>query len=295
MQLATRTCLLLLIIVMEGFSQTRDTAAVYGTVTDSQSAAVPGAAVTLTNVETGHVRMAEANESGAFSFPLVQVGLYKVSVERSGFQIYVKTGILLRANDNVKVDVELAVGDVRQQVTVVESGIAQVETRSATLSHVVESKRVVELPLNGRNPADLTLLAPGVAPAYGTNNGDGGPGWILVPPGQKTLTVNGSRNSSVRFTLDGGEHMDPLVYSNLPFPFPEAVQEFSMQSSNMTPEVGASSAGSVNVITKSGTNELHGSGFWFVRNTALNATDFFSRQQDNLKRNQFGFTLGGPS
>lgn len=293
MQLVKRMMLLSLILAMAGFSQTRDTASVYGTVTDSQAAVIPGAVVTLTNIDTGLVRTTEANDSGAFSFPLVQVGSYKVAVERPGFQVYVTTGILVRANDNIKVDVTLAVGDVRQQVTV-EAGIAQVETRSATLGQVIESKRVVELPLNGRNPADLVLLAPGVAPAYGSNTGDGGPGWILVPPGQKTLTVNGSRNSSVRFTLDGGEHMDPLVNSNLPFPFPEAVQEFSAQTSNMTPEMGASSAGTVNVVTKSGTNELHGSAFWFVRNTALNATDFFSQQQDNLKRNQFGFTLGGP-
>jgi hypothetical protein len=293
MQLAKRIFLLALVLAMAGFSQTRDSASVYGTVTDSQAAIIPGAAVTLTNPATGITRTAEANQSGAFTFSLVPVGIYRLSVERSGFQAYVKTGILLRANDNIQVDVLLAVGDVQQQVTV-EAGLAQVETRSATLGQVIDSKRVVELPLNGRNPADLVLLAPGVAPAYGSNNGDGGPGWILVPPGQKTLTVNGSRNSSVRFTLDGGEHMDPLVYSNLPFPFPEAVQEFSAQTSNMTPEMGASSAGTVNVVTKSGTNQLHGSGFWFVRNTEFNATDFFSRQRDELKRNQFGFTLGGP-
>jgi len=282
-----------LIPATAALSQMRDTASVYGTVTDSQLAVIPLAEVTLTNDETGFRRTAVANEAGAFTFPLVPVGTYSLSAARDGFQTYRKTGILLRANDNVRVDVLLEVGDVQQQVTVV-ADLAQVETRSDTLGQVVESKRIVDLPLNGRNPADLTLLSPGVAPAWGSNTGDGGPGWILVPPGQKTLTVNGSRNSSVRFTLDGGEHLDPLVYSNLPFPFPEAAQEFSVQTSNMTPEMGASSAGVVNVVTKSGGNELHGSGFWFVRNTALNATNFFSHQQDDLKRNQMGFTLGGP-
>ncbi|MEW5980467.1 MAG: carboxypeptidase regulatory-like domain-containing protein [Acidobacteriota bacterium] len=291
--LVVEAFLLSLMAAAAGFAQTRDTASVFGTVTDAQVAVIPGATVTLTNIATGLVRTAESNESGDFLFPLVPVGSYKLSAEKSGFKTYVKTGILTRANDNVKVNISMELGEVQQHITV-EAGIAQVETRSPTLGQVVESKRVVELPLNGRNPADLTLLAPGVAPAWGSNTGDGGPGWILVPPGQKTLSVNGSRNSSVRFTLDGGEHLDPLVNSNLPFPFPEAVEEFSVQSSNMTPEMGASSAGSVNIVTKSGTNNLHGSGFWFVRNTALNATNFFSHQEDDLKRNQMGFTLGGP-
>src|SRR5262249_22568590 len=106
--------------------------------------------------------------------------------------------------------------------------------------------------------------------------------------------VDGSRNNNLRYTLDGGEHMDSLRNFNLPFPFPDALQEFSVQTSNMSPEHGISSAGAVNVGTKSGTNQIHGDVFWFVRNTALNATNFFSKQQDNLKRNQAGFTLGGP-
>ena len=282
-----------LMLAAAAFCQTRDTASVYGSVSDSQAALIPAATVVLTNLETGLVRTTPTSDSGTFSFSLVPVGTYKLTADKSGFQNYLTTGLVLRANDNVKVDVVLKVGDTMQQVTVVADA-AQVEARSATLGQVVDSTRVVELPLNGRNAADLTLLSPGVAPALGSNDGNGSVGWILVPPGIKSLSVNGSRNTSVRFTLDGGEHMDPLVYSNLPFPFPEAVEEFSIQSSNMTPEMGASSGGSVNVVTKSGTNELHGSGFWFVRNTAMNATNFFSHQQDDLKRNQMGFTLGGP-
>ena len=292
-QLLVRLWVLSLMAALTGLSQTRDTASVYGTVTDTQAALVPGAAVALTNVGTGLVRNGETNESGAFTFTLVPVGTYTISVARPGFQTYNKTGVVIRANDNVRLDAVLTIGDVQQQVTVV-ADIAQVDTRSATLGQVVESKRVVDLPLNGRNPADLTLLSPGVVPAWGSNDGSSGFTDFLRPKGQKLLTVNGSRNNNLRFTLDGGEHMDPLMNSNLPFPFPEAVQEFSVQTSNMTPEMAGSSAGAVNIVTKSGTNELHGSGFWFVRNTALNATDFFSHQQDDLKRNQMGFTLGGP-
>src|SRR4029434_10239136 len=112
--------------------------------------------------------------------------------------------------------------------------------------------------------------------------------------GQKEITVNGSRNNNLRFTLDGGTNMDDLVNENLDFPFPDAVQEFSAQTSNMGVEMGGLSGGALNVLTKSGTNSFHGNLFWFVRNTALNATNFFSREQDQLKRNQAGFTLGGP-
>ena len=114
------------------------------------------------------------------------------------------------------------------------------------------------------------------------------------PRGTKEFSVNGSRNNNVRFTLDGGTNMDSLMNTNLPFPFPDAVQEFSVETSNMSMDQGNTSAGAVNVVTKSGTNKIHGDGFWFVRNTALNASNFFSRQQDQLKRNQAGFTLGGP-
>ena len=114
------------------------------------------------------------------------------------------------------------------------------------------------------------------------------------PKGQKEITVNGSRNNNLRYTLDGGTNMDDLTNENLDFPFPNAVQEFSAQTSNMGVEQGGLSGGALNVVTKSGTNQIHGDAFWFLRNTALNATNFFSREQDLLKRNQFGFTIGGP-
>ena len=174
-----------------------------------------------------------------------------------------------------------------------DAQVANVETRSATLNHTVDSKRIVELPLNGRNPADLVLLAAGVASGATNNSGDvGSSSWR--PKGQKEITVNGSRNNNLRYTLDGGTNMDDLMNENLDFPFPDAVQEFSAQTSNMGVEHGGLSGGALNVVTKSGTNRIHGDVFWFLRNTALNATNFFSRQQDQLKRNQFGFTLGGP-
>lgn len=273
------------------FGQARDTASLSGTVTDAQAAVAPGAQVTITNVATGLVRSAAADDNGRFLFPLLPVGSYSLVVELPGFRKYERLGILLQANENIRVDPVLEVGNVQEKVTVEAMALA-VDTRSATLNTTVDSKRVVDLPLNGRNPADLVLLAPGVTSSAGNNTGNTGDQWR--PHGQKQVAINGSRNNNLRYTLDGGTNMDDLENENMEFPFPDAVQEFSAQTSNMGVEQGGQSGGSLNVVTKSGTNELHGNAFWFVRNTALNATNFFSRQQDKLKRNQFGFTLGGP-
>jgi len=246
----------------------------------------------ITNAATGLTRSATSEESGGFLFSLLPVGTYNLSVEREGFRRNEKQNIRLQANENVRVDSILDVGNVQETVTV-EATATQVDTRSATLNHTVDTKKIVELPLNGRNPADLVLLAPGVASAAGNNSGDvGSSNWR--PRGQKEITVNGSRNNNLRYTLDGGTNMDDLVNENLDFPFPDAVQEFSAQTSNMGVEMGGLSGGAVNVVTKSGGNRIHGDAFWFLRNTELNATNFFSRDQDQLKRNQAGFTIGGP-
>jgi len=279
-------------IVPVALSQVRDTASLFGSVTDAQGAVVPDAKVTITNTATGVTRTSTTDASGGYIFSLLPVGTYTVAVAQTGFRRSERQNVLLQANENIRADVTLDVGSVQETVTV-QALAAQVDTRSATLNHTVDTKRIVELPLNGRNPADLVLLAPGVTSGAGNNSGDvGGDKWR--PKGQKEVSVNGSRNNNLRYTLDGGTNMDDLVNENLDFPFPDAVQEFSAQTSNMGVEMGGLSGGAVNVVTKSGTNRVHGDAFWFVRNTAMNATNFFSREQDQLKRNQAGFTLGGP-
>jgi hypothetical protein len=260
-------------------------------VTDSQAALVPGARVTLINTATGLTRNTTTDSSGGYVFALLPVGSYNLTVEHTGFRKTERRGILVQANENIRADVALDIGNVQETVTV-DALATTVETRAATLNHTVDTKRIVELPLNGRNPADLVLLAPGVSSGASNNTGDASGAYR--PKGQKEISVNGSRNNNLRYTLDGGTNMDDLMNQNLDFPFPNAVQEFSAQTSNMGVEHGGLSGGALNVVTKSGTNNIHGDVFWFVRNTALNATNFFSRQQDQLKRNQFGFTIGGP-
>src|SRR5215468_12161728 len=236
------------------FGQTRDTAAIFGGVSDTQGAAIPGAALTLTSNSTGQVRKIVANDSGQYLFPSLPIGTYSIVVEQPAFKRAERTGILLQANENVKVDIALEVGDVKTTVSV-DAAASQVEVRSSTLKETVNQARVVELPLNGRNAADLALLATGVS-AFGSNTGDVTTSWR--PRGTKEFSVNGSRNNNVHFSLDGGANMDNLMNTNLPFPFPDAVQEFSVETSNMSLDQGNSSAGSVNIVTKSGTNQIHG-------------------------------------
>jgi outer membrane receptor protein involved in Fe transport len=288
-----RKCVLVIcFLALPAAAQVRDTASLFGTVTDSQGAVVPGARITINNAATGGSRSVVTDSSGGYVFSLMPVGSYHLTIELAGFRKYERRNILLQANENIRVDAALDIGNLQETVTV-EATAAQVDSRSATLNTTVDSKRIVELPLNGRNPADLVLLAPGVASGAGNNSGDvGSNAWR--PKGQKEITINGSRNNNLRYTLDGGTNMDDLVNENLDFPFPDAVQEFSAQTSNMGVELGGLSGGALNVVTKSGTNDIHGDVFWFVRNTALNARNFFSREEDQLKRNQFGFTLGGP-
>ena len=145
------------------FGQVRDTASLFGTVTDAQAAVVPGASVTIVNTATGLTRTAIADTSGGYVFTLLPVGSYNLTVEQPGFRKYERPNILLQANENIRVDVKLDIGNVQETVTV-EAGRSQVDTRSATLNHTVDSKRIVELPLNGRNPADLVFWLPGWHP-----------------------------------------------------------------------------------------------------------------------------------
>jgi hypothetical protein len=270
------------------FAQQSGTAGIYGSVVDAQGGAIPGAKVTLTHVERNQERVVTANAVGQFVFPLIPIGTYQIRVEYQGFKAFEQTGILLQVNDNRKIDVSLEVGDITTRVQV-EAASATVETSSATIKRVVDGKRILELPLNGRNVLQLGLLVPGVIGAGGGLTGN-----AKAPANTQLFSVNGSRQNTTKFTLDGGDNQDNLTNINSPFPFPDAVEEFSVQTSNMGAEIGKSSSGAVNVVTKSGTNEFHGGGFWFVRNYNFNAGSYFLHQSDNLKRNQLGGTFGGP-
>jgi hypothetical protein len=269
----------------------RNTAGLYGRVTDQQGAATVDAVVTLTQVATGVVRTAQSNSAGDWGFSNIPVGEYSLSVQKEGFSKVEQSGIILQVNDNRRADVSLVVGAVSTTVQV-EATTAMVDTSSAALKDTVDRQRVVDLPLNGRNLADLTFLVPGVQSASGVAGGSGD--GAKMATSARRFSINGSRQNALAYTLDGGDNQDSLQNTGMPFPFPDAVEEFSVATSNAGAEFGKSSGGAVNIVTKSGTNAFHGDGFWFVRNTFFDANSFFSHAPDQLKQNQGGFTFGGP-
>jgi len=270
------------------------TGAITGSVTDPTGASIAGAKVTAVSVSTGLTRSTVTGENGVYLLPLIPVGGYTVSIERTGFRRYEQRGIEVKADSTDSVDVALQLGSAADTVTV-EANAEMIETRSGTLSQVVGTMKIVDLPLNGRNAATLVLLSPGTADlGAGNSRGSGDTLQGASYPGAQSITSNGSRADGVNYHLDGGSNIDHYTNVNNPFPNPDALEEFSVQTNNYSAEFGRASGAVVNVITKSGTNAYHGDVFEFLRNGALNARNYFAPIHDQLKRNQFGGTFGGP-
>ena len=213
-----------------------------------------------------------------------------LTVEASGFNKYSQSNIGLTADQSETVNVTLTVGQETQAVTV-EAPAIQADTYSSTLKEVVDSQRMVDLPLNGRNAANLTTMVPG---AMLTPNGGADQGQTKTFPGAVEDNDQRLRQNMVAYNLDGADNVDRYTNVNNPFPFPDALQEFSVQTSNYSAEYGGNAGAVVNVITKSGTNAFHGDVFGFIRNGDLNARNFFAKVADPLKRGQEGGTIGGP-
>jgi hypothetical protein len=273
------------------FAQGGGNVAITGTVTDPSGAVIAGAKVTVKQVSTSVVRTATTNGSGLFNFQSLPPSAYAVSVEAAGFKVFTQTVVLL-ADQIRDMDVRLEVGSQTQQVTV-ETSAVQVNTVSPELGQVIERSRLTDLPLNGRNAADLTLLVPGAVSAIANNSG-ALQGDTKQVPGAEAIAVNGARPDQIGYNLDGGNNQDLMSNTNNPFPFPDALQEFSVQTNSFDVQYGANAGAVVNVVTKSGTNDWHGDAFEFVRNAAFNARNYFADKVDPLKRNQFGGTIGGP-
>ncbi len=270
------------------------TGTISGLVTDPTGSAIPGAEVTVKQTSTGLTRSASTDATGAYLFPLMPVGGYELTVEAKGFRRFQQSGITLVVNATVNVPVALRLGTLTESIRV-EGDAAMVETRSGTIKGVVDQQRIVELPLNGRNAANLVLLVAGTVDLMAGNargSGDAIQGGTY--PGGQAISSNGARSDGLNYLLDGGSNRDPYTNVNDPFPNPDALQEFVVQTNNYGAEHGRASGAVVSVVTKSGTNEVHGSAFEFVRNEKLNARNFFSPRADILKRNQFGGSVGGP-
>ncbi len=283
------SCFLLVILMGARMlrAQTVSIASVSGRVVDQQEAVVSGAHVKLTSVDTGVVHDTTTNDDGIYHFPSVQIGAYTLESSASGFRTYVQTGIVLRVNDNVLINVTLAIGDVTQRVEV-QANATMVQTQQNTISQVIDQQRVIDLPLNGRNPTQLILISgASVTQTAGTNTGS------KSFFSSQAISVAGGQGNGTNYLLDGGDNNDTYTNVNMPLPFPDALQEFSVETSALPARNGIHPGGMVNVVTKSGSNQWHGNLFEFVRNTDVNAWNYFSFKQDGLKRNQFGGTLGG--
>jgi Carboxypeptidase regulatory-like domain/TonB-dependent Receptor Plug Domain/TonB dependent receptor len=289
--MSVRVCALvaLVFILAHGMAWAQEaTGKIVGTITDPKGGVIPGAKVTVTNVATDVSRHTATDREGFFQVLSLPIGSYRIAVEHEGFRKVVSDAKTLEINQTLVVDVQLELGS-PTEVVEVTGQIARVETVNPTLGESVTMAAVANIPLNGRNVYDLALLMPGVTevnPVSLTANS----------PGQ--FSVAGGRTDSVTFLLDGG--MNNNLLSNLVVftPNPDAIQEFRILTSNYTAEYGRNGGGIVSVVTRSGTNEFHGSLFEFLRNDALNANSFFRNRdglpREILKRNQFGGTVGGP-
>lgn len=265
-------------------------ARIIGTVTDPQGAVVPGATVIVTNAATGVASKATTNQDGQYQAPELPIGAYKVKVARQGFKTIETISYTLDINQTLRVDVSLPIGATNEVVTV-EGTAATIDTVNPTLGSTVPESEIHNAPLNGRNALDLALLQPGVLPA--DNPGNGG-----TTSANTAFSISGGRNDSNTFLLDGGIN-NVLISNGVVYnPNPDAIEEFKVLTNNFSAEYGRSSGGIITVVTKSGTNDFHGSAFDYNRNTDYNANSFFSNSQglprDILKRNQYGGTFGGP-
>jgi hypothetical protein len=267
--------------VLGGSAWAQTKASLRGTVTDQSGGVVAGAKVTLTNTGTGIARTTTTSPDGTYLFDLVQVGTYRLAVDKPGFSTFIQDGIVLELNQNGRQDVALKIGQEAQTVEVT-GNVAQVDTTSAVLGKVEDARAIRDLPLLDRDTLQLGLLQAGVFPPD-QDDASGNP-----------FSVSGQRSESLTFLLDGANNTDFLGNNIVVSPNPDAVEEFKIITNNYDSEYGRSSGGIVNQITRSGTNAYHGDLFEFLRNDVLNAKDYLALEKSAYRRNVFGGTIGGP-
>jgi hypothetical protein len=280
-------CLVLVAAALALHAQ--DTASITGTVTDPSGAAVVGAQVALASPERALNRTAPSNAAGEYLFGSLPIGSYNLTVAAPGFKAYEAKGIILRVAQKARVDVTLQVGAAKEEVSVEGAGVAQIETQSSDLSGVVTGKEISQLQLNGRTFTQLATLVPGV------NNQSGQDEGTVGINGNVAFSMNGGRTEYNNWELDGGDNMDNGSNTSLNiYPSIDAIAEFRVLTSNYGAQYGRNGSGTVEVETKSGTRSFHGDAYEFVRNDAFNARNYFESSVPAYKKNDFGYTLGGP-
>lgn len=281
-----RRAALVCLLVYAGALWGQSTGTISGIVTDPTGAIVPAASVTATFVQQQLTRTVESNQDGFYTFNALPPGDYSLAVEKPGFQKLVRPEVTLTVNQNLRVDLPLKVGQASETVTVTAQ-VPLVDTRSGTLSGLVDDRRVVDLPLNGRNVIALAVTLPGIVSVSA-------PQQLTDARSGPNMNVNGSLENQNLFTFNGGIFINPSRNTGMNYPPPDAVQEFSIQTQNFSAEYGRNAGSQINVVSKSGTNELHGAAWEFLRNDALNARQFFAARVPARKQNQFGAAVGGP-
>jgi Carboxypeptidase regulatory-like domain/TonB-dependent Receptor Plug Domain len=294
---AVLSCLAALISVLPASAYAQATGSITGLITDQSGGIIPGVTVEATNTATGQVRNSVTGADGFYTLPLLQPGSYDVKATLTGFKPVVRKAIDVSVGDTSRVDVKLTVGGLEESVTV-SGETPLVETSHATLGITIDQQKVIELPLNGRNFTQLGTLIPGVVAPPG---GLGGQAGDATPGGFGATTagfnVNGMRNQSNNFLLDGASNNDTFNTGFVMRPPPDAIQEFKIQTHSYSAEFGRNAGSVVNVVTKAGTNALHGAAWEFNRDDALQARNFFApanQDKPKLKQNQFGGAVGGP-
>ena len=261
------------------------TAKIVGTVTDQQGAVVPGVKIIVTNKATNVVTETTTDAGGFYQVLNLPIGAYRIVARCEGFRPLEVTTAPLEINQSFRAGLQLIVGAPTEEV-LVEAQTSGVETINPTIGQSVTSRPIVNMPLNGRNVLDLALLQPGVT-AHNPDDTSAG-----------HFNVAGGRSDSITYLLDGGLNNDLLGNGVVYNPNPDTVQEFRILTSNYTAEYGRTGAGVISVVTKSGTNDFHGSAFEYARNTDFDANSYFNKQigtpRNDLKRHQFGGTFGGP-
>ncbi len=280
-------------------AQIAGTASVQGTVADSTGAVVANANVALTSEATQVRRTTVSDGSGVYLFPSIPIGTYDISVTASGFKTYEQKGIVLEVGSSISINPSLAVGSKEQTIEVQAEGLA-LQTEDATFKQTIDHDAVTEMPLNGRQMTALITASGGSSPAP---SGD----FTGSKYSYQTISVSiaGGGGNTTLWRFDGGDNQDYMANGNLPYAFPDAVAQFSVESTDLGAQDGGHVGGMVNVVTRSGTNQYHGEAFEFIRNNYLDATNFFSSctpvapattcsAKDTLHQNQFGGTFGGP-
>lgn len=294
LRISTMILALLTITAVSVFGQAI-TGSIVGSVADASGAAVAGAKITITETSTGISRTAVSNIEGGYVMPYLQPGTYKVEVEKSGFKKSSASEVRLATGQSVRVNAVLEVGQITETIEV-SNAASLLQTESADISQSFEAKKIAELPLNGRNFQSLMTLVPGVVPSNSQV------GIFDNPQGTQFLQVNGQNNSANNFQIDGVDNNEPLLGLVVQIPPAEAIQQFSVSTSNYDAEFGRAVGAVVNVTTRPGTNQFHGSLYEFHNNSAFKARNYFqlNRSADgeihipNAIKNQFGGTFGGP-